>query len=157
MKTISPLTNRTIQGPHLKFLGLICALVLSGGALMAAPLPLVSVTVSPSTVNRENLQPAQFTISLSAPASHDIGVVFFMTGTARLGFDYTLIGNFNRTGQTIIIPAGQTFVTVTLQPRTLDARFVRENAMMNLVHDLQVPHTYSLGSLTRANVIIQVE
>jgi hypothetical protein len=79
-----------------------------------------------------------------------------MSGTARLGFDYTLSGNFNRSGE-IVIPAGQTSATVTLLPRTLDARFVRENALMNLVHDTQSVHTYRLGSLTRANVIIEVE
>ena len=123
---------------------------------MAALPPLVSVNVSPSVVNRELVQPAQFTISLSAPAPRDIAVVFFMSGTARFGFDYTLSGTFNRSGA-IIIPVGQTSATVTLHPRLLDARSLRENAMMNLVHDTLSVHTYRLGSPTRANVILEVQ
>src|ERR1700761_1555125 len=77
VKTIFPPFNR-----QLKFLGVIFALTLFSNVLTAASLPLVSVNVSPSAVDRENLQPAEFTISLSAPAAHDIGVVFYMTGTA---------------------------------------------------------------------------
>jgi hypothetical protein len=134
-----------------------CALILLlAGPLMAALPPLVSLTVSPSVIDRETLQPAQFTISLSAPASRNIGVVFLMSGTARFGFDYTLSGNFSNSGE-IIIPAGQTSATVTLHPRLLDARFLRENAMMNLVHDTLSVHTYRLGSPTRANVILEIE
>ncbi len=131
-------------------------MLLLASPLMAALPPLVSVNVSPSVVNREELQPAQFIISLSAPAPRDIGVVFYMGGTARFGFDYTLSGNFSRSGA-IIIPAGQTSVTVTLHPRLVDARFVQENALMNLVHDTLSVHTYRLGAPTRANVILEVE
>lgn len=126
------------------------------GPLTAALPPLVSVSVSPSVVDREILQPAQFTISLSAPAPRDIGVVFFMSGNARFGFDYTISGNFSNSGQ-IVIPAGHTSATVTLHPRTLDARFLQENALMNLVHDTLSVHTYRLGSPTRANVILEVQ
>jgi len=134
-----------------------CALILVlASPLMAALPPLVSVSVSPSAVDREILQPAQFTIHLSAPASRDIGVVFYMSGNARFGFDYTLSGNFSNSGQ-IIIPAGHTSATVTLHPRTLDARFLRENALMNLVHDTLSVHTYRLGSPARANVILEVD
>lgn len=123
---------------------------------MAAAPPLVSVNVAPSVVNRELMQPGQFTINLSAPAPRDIGIVFYMSGNARFGFDYTLSGNFSRSGA-IIVPAGQTSVTVTLNPRILDARFVQENAVMNLVHDTLSVHTYRLGSPTRASVILEVE
>jgi hypothetical protein len=134
----------------------LALVLLLAGPLMAALPPLVSLTVSPSVIDRETLQPAQFTISLSAPASRPIGVVFFMSGTARFGFDYTLSGNFSNSGE-IIIPAGQTSTTVTLHPRLLDARFRQENALMNLVHDTLSVHTYRLGSPTRANVILEVE
>jgi hypothetical protein len=159
VKTKIPPTNYPhVQASFLaRTLRISCALILLlAGPLMAALPPLVSVNVSPSIVDRETLQPAQFTISLSAPAPRDIGVVFFMSGTARFGFDYVLSGNFNRSGE-IVVPAGQTFTTVTLQPRRLDARFVRENALMNLVHDTLSVHTYRLGSPMRANVIIEVE
>jgi hypothetical protein len=133
-----------------------CALILLlTSPLMAALPPLVSVNVSPSVVDRNRLQPAQFTISLSAPAPRDIAVVFYMSGTARFGFDYTLSGNFNRSGE-IVIPAGQVFTTVTLQPRGLDARFARESAVMNLLHDNQNVHTYRLGSPTGATVILEL-
>jgi hypothetical protein len=159
VKTKIPPTNYShVQVSFLaRTLRISCALILLlAGPLMAALPPLVSVNVSPSVVDRETLQPAHFTISLSAPATRDIGVVFFMSGTARFAFDYVLSGNFTRSGE-ILIPAGQTSTTVTLQPRRLDARFVRENALMNLVHDTLSVHTYRLGSPTRANVIIEVE
>ncbi len=150
VKTTFPQSNRFI-------LGLISVLALfSAGIAAASSTPQVSVTVSPTIVDREVLQTAQFTISLSAPASRDIGVVLFMWGTARFGFDYVLNGNFNHAGE-IVIPAGQTSTTVTLQPRTLDARFARESAVMNLVHDVRSVHTYSLGSPTRANVTIAIQ
>jgi hypothetical protein len=159
VKTKIPQTNyRHVQASFLaRTLRISCVLILIlAGPLMAALPPLVSVNVSPSIVDREALQPAQFTVSLSAPAPRDIGVVFFMSGTARLGFDYTLSGNFNHSGQ-IVVPAGQTFTTVTLTPRRLDARFLQENALMNIVHDTLSVHTYRLGSPTRANVIIEIQ
>ena len=159
MKTKIPPTHCPhVQASFLaRSLTISCALILLlAGPLMAALPPLVSLTVSPSVIDREALQPAQFTLSLSAPASRDIGVVFFMSGTARFGFDYTLSGNFSNGGM-IVIPAGQTSATVTLHPRLLDARFRRENAMMNLVHDTLSVHTYRLGAPTRANVILEVE
>jgi hypothetical protein len=159
VKTKIPQTNYShVQASFLaRALRISCVLTLFlAGPLMAALPPLVSVNVSPSVVNRDMLQPAQFTISLSAPAPRDIGVVFFMGGNARFGFDYTLGGNFSRSGA-IIVPAGQTSVTVTLHPRLVDARFVRENALMNIVHDTLSVHTYRLGSPTRANVILEVE
>jgi hypothetical protein len=145
----------TFPPTHRLFIGLICALTLISGGLQAASPPLVSVTASPSIVDRETLQSAFFTIHLSAPASHNIGVVFYMTGTARLGFDYVLSGNF--VGGQIVIPAGQTSTTITLSPIRLDARFIRENALINLLHDTRVPHTYALGSAVKANVILLVE
>jgi hypothetical protein len=137
-----------------KIIGISCALLLLFASHLAAALPpLVSVNVSPSEVDRSILQPAQFTISLSAPAPRDIGVVFFMSGNARFGGDYFISGNFSRSGA-IIIPAGQTSATVTLHPRTVDARSLRENATMNIVHDTLSVHTYRLGSPTRANVTL---
>ena len=159
MKAKIPPTNYPhVQASFLaRTLRISCALILVlAGPLMAALPPLVSVNVSPSVVDRETLQPAHFSLSLSAPAARDIGVVFYMTGNARLGFDYTLSGNFNRLGE-IVIPAGQTSATVTLYPLRLDARFVRENALMNIVHDTLSVHTYRLGAPTRANVIIEIE
>ena len=159
MKTKIPPTHYPhVQASFLaKALPISCALILFlAGPLMAALPPLVSVNVSPSVVNREELQPAQFTVSLSSPAPRDIGVVFFMGGTARFGFDYTLAGNFSRSGA-IVIPAGQTSVTVTLHPRQVDARFLQETAVMNIVHDTLSVHTYRLGSPTRAGVILEVE
>jgi hypothetical protein len=159
MKTRIPQMNYLhVQASSLaKTLRISCALVLLlASPLMAALPPLVSVSVSPSVVDREALQPAQFTVHLSAPAGRDIGVAFYMSGNARFGFDYTLSGNFSNSGQ-IVIPAGQTSATVTLHPRTLDARFLRENAMMTLVHDTLSVHTYRLGSPTRANVILEVQ
>jgi hypothetical protein len=155
---ILPTHYSPVQGSSLaRTLRISCALVLLlAGPLVAAVPPLVSVTASPPVVNREILQSAQFTITLSAPAPRDIGVVFYMSGTARFGFDYTLGGNFTRSGE-IVILAGQTSATVTLHPRLQDARFPRENALMNLVHDTRSVHTYRLGSPTRANVILEVE
>ncbi len=138
-----------------KLLIVLLALAASVGGLTAAPNPSVSVFASPSTIDRESLQPAYYTISLSAPASRDVAVVFYMTGTARLNFDYTLSGNF--VGGQIVIPAGQTATTVTLRPLRLDAHLIRETASMNLVHDTRVPHTYALGSPIRATVTLVVE
>ncbi len=74
--------------------------------------PSISVTVAPQTVTNEG-EEATLTFTLSAPASRKIAMSFFLSGGASLGSDYVLIGNFNKSGQ-LIIPAGQTSVTVTL-------------------------------------------
>lgn len=145
--------------PHITHLQLrisFALILFVAGPLMAALPPLVSVTVSPSVIDPEIVQPAHFTISLSAPASKDIGIVFSMSGNARFGVDYTISGNFNHFGE-ILIPAGQTIATVTLTPRAGDTHAQRENATMNLFHDNDVPHTYRLGAPTRATVVLQIE
>jgi hypothetical protein len=145
--------------PHITHLHLpisFALILFVAGPLMAALPPLVSVSVFPSVIDPEIVQPAQFTITLSAPAPKDIGIVFSMSGNGRFGLDYTISGNFNHSGE-ILIPAGQTVATVTLTPRVGDGHSRRENATMNLFHDNDVPHTYRLGSPTRANVILEIQ
>ena len=140
VKTIFPSNNRSVIC-LLKFLGLLCAVTLLSGGLTASSVPQVSVTVSPSMINRVRLDSAQFTLSLSAPAPHDTGVAFFMSGTAHLNRDYVLSGNFNTSGQ-IVIPAGQTSSVVTLHTLFVDPSPVSSSATMNLLHD-NTPYVFS--------------
>jgi hypothetical protein len=110
--------------------------------------PLVSVSASPFPITNEN-EEATYTLTLSAPSSRNVGVAFVMSGTAIQGFDYVLIGNFNRSGQ-VLIPAGQTSATVTLHTLPDDGFPAREIATFNVINAAR----YHIGSPSHANVII---
>src|SRR5947209_6846609 len=132
--------------PSLRRLVSLGCLLLASNALAKAPL--VNVSVSPDPITNEN-QEATFTLSLSAPATHPIAVAFVMTGLAVQGFDYVLLGNFNKSGQAVI-PAGQSCTIVTLHTLDDDPNPFREFATLNVVNGAR----YHVGSPTRASIFI---
>src|SRR4051794_3989239 len=71
----------------------------------------VSVSVSPMMITNQGDE-AIFTLTVSPPATRELRVKIFLSGTARPGA-YELFGNFNSIGQ-VVIPAGdsQSFVTL---------------------------------------------
>ncbi len=108
----------------------------------------VGVTVSPSTISEEG-EETIFTITATPGSQQRLVVSFVMTGTARLGSDYILMGNFNE-GR-IVIPAGQPSTTVTLHALSdePDGRKF-ETATMNILNGRQ----YHIGSPRSATVKI---
>lgn len=115
--------------------------------LLAGP-PLASVSSSGSPITNES-QEATYTVNLSAAASRNVGVAFVMTGSALPGFDYVLLGNFNKSGQ-ILIPAGQTSATVTLHTLPDEGFPAREIATLNILNGSR----YHIGSPRHADIVI---
>ena len=154
MKTKLPSQNqvRNLRGraPSSRRVGLLIPIF---SFLVASQLlggsPLVSISSSGSPITNEN-QEATYTVNLSPPAPRNIGVAFVMTGSAVQGFDYILLGNFNKSGQ-ILIPAGQASVTVTLHTVPDEGFPAREIATLNLLNGAR----YHLGSPRHADIVIQ--
>lgn len=128
---------------------LICILGLLVASNGLAGSPLVSVSSSPSPITNEN-EEATYTLNLSAPAPRNIGVAFVMTGSAVQGFDYVLIGAFNKSGQ-VVIPAGQLSATVTLHTLADDGYPAQEIATFNVINGAR----YHIGSPGHANIVIR--
>jgi hypothetical protein len=89
----------------------------------------VSVSASPTQITDEG-QEAIFTIHASPAPLSRIAVNFVMTGTAILGQDYALSGNF-RHGQIVIEP-GTTSTPITLHSFDGDG-FFRRTATLNII------------------------
>ena len=138
-------TSRRPSGPAGRFIGVF--LLLAAGNILAGS-PLVSVSSSPFSITNEN-EEATYTLTLSAPAARNVGVTFVMTGTAIPGFDYVLLGVFNKFGQ-IVIPAGQSSATVTLHTLPDEGYPAREIATLNVLNGSR----YHIGSPSHADVII---
>jgi hypothetical protein len=126
----------------------LCFLSLLAAGNLLAGSPLLSVSASSFPITNEN-EEATYTLTLSAPASRNVGVAFVMTGSAIPGFDYVLLGNFNRSGQ-VVIPAGQTSATVTLHTLPDEGYPDREIATLNVLNAAR----YHIGSPSHADVII---
>jgi hypothetical protein len=126
----------------------LCFLSLLAAGNLFAGSPLVSVSASPFSITNEN-EEATYTLTLSAPATRNVSVAFFMTGSAVPGFDYILLGNFNKSGQ-VVIPAGQSSATVTLHTLPDEGYPAREIATLNVLNAAR----YHIGSPSRADVII---
>jgi hypothetical protein len=89
----------------------------------------VSVSASPTQITDEG-QEAIFTIHASPAPLSRIAVDFVMTGTAILGRDYALSGNFSH-GQIVIEP-GTTSTPITLHSFDGDG-FFRRTATLNII------------------------
>jgi len=122
------------------------ALFVSASAVRAQS---VSVSISPSTITNEG-EESTITLTVSPPPSRNIAVNLIMTGTAALGGDYVLIGDFNRAGQ-VIIPAGQSTSTITLHSLYDDDGRFNETAIANIVGGRR----YRVGSPSHAQVTIE--
>ena len=109
----------------------------------------VSVSVSPSTITNEG-EEATITLTISPPASRNIAVNLIMTGTAALGGDYVLIGDFNRAGQ-VVIPAGQSTSTITLHSLYDDDGRFNETAVANVIGGRR----YRVGHPSHAQITIE--
>jgi hypothetical protein len=123
------------------------AVSLAGSALAGSPR--VSVSAPPGFITNES-QEAVYTLTLSAPASRNIGVNFVMTGSALQGFDYILLGTFNNTGQ-VVIPAGHTSATITLHTISDDGNPFQEIAIFNILNGTR----YHIGFPNHASIRIR--
>jgi hypothetical protein len=74
-----------------------------------------------------------------------------MSGGARSGSDYVLLGNFDGPGH-IVIPAGETSATVIIHTLFKDPSQPLLDATMNLRHGAH----YRLGSPRRARLLIEL-
>jgi hypothetical protein len=92
--------------------------------------PAISVSVFPSTITNQG-QDATYMLTLSSPAPRRIAVNFVMLGTATLGSDYALTGNFNF-GR-VMIPVGQSSVTVMLHSFDDDMFVPQESAIFTIL------------------------
>jgi hypothetical protein len=110
----------------------------------------LSVTASPSTITNAGDE-ATFTITVSPPSPINLSVNFVMSGTAKLGRDYALVGDFNRYAQ-IQIAAGHATTTVTLHAFYDDDKpGSHETAIFNLFAGPK----YRVGTPSSAQVTIQ--
>jgi uncharacterized delta-60 repeat protein len=80
--------------------------------------PEVTVTVSPSAVAEDGSTNLVYTFTRSVADSSPLTVSFSVGGTATFGDDYTQTGaaSFDATSGTVVIAAGQTTATVTVDP-----------------------------------------
>jgi hypothetical protein len=135
---------------HGRFRGAALASVLSvmmATVLVAGGGPSISVSVSPSTITNEG-QDATYTLTLSSPATRRIAVNFIMLGTATLGSDYVLTGNFH-SGRVMISP-GQSSVSVMLHTFNDDVVVRQETAAFAILGG----DRYRVGSPSQAIVAI---
>jgi hypothetical protein len=128
---------------------LICFLAVGLAGRVVAGSPQVSVSAPPGFITNEN-QESVFTLTLSAPASRNIGVTFVMTGSAAQGFEYALIGKFNNTGQAVI-PAGKTSVAITLHTLPNGPNVAQETATLNILNGTR----YHIGFPNHATILIR--
>ena len=111
--------------------------------------PSVTVTASPTRITNQGDE-AVYTFTLSSPAPRSIAIDFIMSGTASIGADYALLGNFNKLGQ-VVIPAGQTSAMVTLHAFVEDVEELpRETSVLNLLNG----RGYHVRSPSQAQVMI---
>lgn len=151
-KLPSKTTPSHLHGPRLRIVTrAACSLALFFLAShLSAATPVASLEVSPSPITSA-YDNAVFTVTLSTPTPRGLGIAFFMSGGARSGSDYVLLGNFDGQGH-IVIPAGETSATVTLHTLFKDPSQPQLDATMNLLHGGH----YRLGSPRHARLIIEL-
>jgi hypothetical protein len=109
----------------------------------AGPTPKISVAVSPTQIKQG--EDATLTVSASPAASQDITVQYSLSGSAKLGSDYTLSG----TPGHVTIPAGQSSASVTL-----DAASGRGTKKKTATMNLQSGAAYKVGKPKKATLTI---
>jgi hypothetical protein len=109
--------------------------------------PTVTVSASPTVITDQG-EETTFTLRASPPSSRRVAVNFVMGGTAFLGSDYVLVGNFNH-GQIVLLP-GQSLTTITLHTFDVDGPRFRTAGMIIIGGD-----KYAVGRPNSAGVKIQ--
>ncbi|NLF30788.1 MAG: hypothetical protein GX591_07870 [Planctomycetes bacterium] len=90
---------------------------LSGEVTLTDNEPTVSMTVIDADAGEEGPNEATFRVTREGSSQGPLDVTFRLTGNARLGQDYDLIANGEAlTGNTVTLPAGNTFVDVIMRP-----------------------------------------
>ncbi len=103
-----------------------------------------SVTIAATDANSsESGDTGQFRVSRTADASFPLSVKYLITGTASNGLDYTYLSNM------VVIPAGESFATITVAPLFDYLTEGTETVTLTLV-----TNGYKLGSVTNATVSI---
>jgi hypothetical protein len=100
----------------------------------------------PST-SEVGLDPGTFTITRTGATTFALGVTFATTGTATVSTDFSLSP---ASTTSIVIPAGQASVTVTVTPRNDGVVEGPETVVLTLVDGAN----YDLGAATTATVTI---
>src|SRR5713101_5379959 len=110
-----------------------------------SPPPTVTgVSASPTQIHQG--QSATYTVTVSSAVFQSVTVNYSMSGTAKLGSDYTLSGTPGK----VTIPGGQTSGTVTLNAAPNKALKMKKTAIMTL----QPGAGYKLGKSKTATVTI---
>lgn len=126
---------------------LICLGIFFGACSLRAQS--VNVSASPTVITNQGDE-STITFTVFPPASRTLALNYNLTGTAALGADYALLGEFTRSGQ-IIIPAGQITTTITLHAFYDEDPFASEFVVLTLLHGKR----YSVGSPSRARIDIE--
>jgi hypothetical protein len=109
----------------------------------------IHVSASPTTITNQGDE-STITLTVSPPSFKNLKINFVMTGTAGLGSDYALIGDFSKAAQ-VLIPAGQSTATVTLHAFGDDDAFPKETAVFNLLGG----SGYRVGSPSQVQITIR--
>ncbi len=125
---------------------LVVGIILTASSVRAQT---VNVSASPSTITNEG-EESTITLTISPPPARNIAVNFAMTGTARLGSDYVLIGDFDTMGR-VLIAAGQSTSTITLHALFDDDGHFNETTVFNIIGG----NRYRIGRPSHVQVTIQ--
>lgn len=107
--------------------------------------PTVTVTAPDGTASEPGTNTGNFRISRTGSTAVSLSVYFTMSGTATNGTDYNTLSSPK------VIPAGSSYVDVTLVPRNDTISEVDETAILTL----SANSGYSIGSPNTATVTIQ--
>jgi uncharacterized protein (DUF2141 family) len=116
--------NVNITDAHGCGLGIVAQV----GVLPPSNLQVTICTIRSSIGTGQNA-PFRFNL-IGGPSAHALTVFYAMSGTARLGIDYTLSGTVGR----VVIPAGQTTADVTIHALPNPARTTNRGATMTIIN-----------------------
>lgn len=109
----------------------------------------VSVSASPALITNEG-EESTIALTISPPSPRELSVNFALTGTAAIGSDYVLVGEFRAFHQ-VVVPADQSTVTVILHTLDDDDGRFFEFAVFNILGGRR----YRVGSPSHARVTIE--
>jgi hypothetical protein len=144
---VSPTSDAFTEGPETVILSLSVTEPYEAGSPASAtvtiadtPTPLVSVTAFDSTAAEATLDPGAFRFTRSVASATPLTVTYTIAGNAQNGIDYESLSG------SVTIPAGASFVDVTVQPkRNQDMVGGSEAVIVTLVdgaaYDLSAPTT----------------